>query len=324
VPNRYEVRPFTPELLDDAAGLRAADHARQRRLLPALDPAHEQASAVRHQLAEVVSRDGALGVFVTLKGKPAAYVVGAPKPAERWGPNVFVEAVAAAGNDIQAIREAYAAAAAAWVSDGRLNHDVIVSAADADQVQAWFSLSFGIQHVHALRGRATTRYSPDAVPGLTIRRKERRDIAVLAELGRVVPQHVHGSPVFSFIPVPSLEESLAESEEEFDDARFTEFVAEHDGRVIASAVGCALEESSINTGPMRPPHAGYLAHAAVLPEGRGLGAGRALGQTIIAWSRDAGYDSVACDWRSTNLEADRTWRGLGFEPSFYRLHRLIG
>jgi hypothetical protein len=49
-----------------------------------------------------------------------------------------------------------------------------------------------------------------------------------------------------------------------------------------------------------------------------------VGQAVIAWSRDEGYEWVATDWRSTNLEANRTWRALGFRPSFFRLHRLIG
>ncbi|MEO6350689.1 MAG: GNAT family N-acetyltransferase, partial [Candidatus Limnocylindrales bacterium] len=73
-----------------------------------------------------------------------------------------------------------------------------------------------------------------------------------------------------------------------------------------------------------PRSAGFLGHAAVLPDGRGLGAGRALGQTIIAWSREEGYEWVATDWRSANLEANRTWLGLGFKPSYFRMHRLIG
>jgi hypothetical protein len=55
-----------------------------------------------------------------------------------------------------------------------------------------------------------------------------------------------------------------------------------------------------------------------------LGAGRALGETVLAWARDAGYTSVATDWRSANLEADGAWRALGFRPTFRRLHRLIG
>ena len=55
-----------------------------------------------------------------------------------------------------------------------------------------------------------------------------------------------------------------------------------------------------------------------------LGAGRALGDTVLAWARYEGYEAVATDWPSTNLEADRSWRGLGFRPTFRRLHRLIG
>ena len=43
----------------------------------------------------------------------------------------------------------------------------------------------------------------------------------------------------------------------------------------------------------------------------------------MAWSRDAGFTSVATDWRSTNIEADRSWRSLGFRPTFRRLHRSI-
>ena len=62
---------------------------------------------------------------------------------------------------------------------------------------------------------------------------------------------------------------------------------------------------------------------AVFPDARGLGAGRALGESYLAWSRDAGYAVAFTDWRSTNLEADRTWRSIGFRPVFRRMHRLI-
>lgn len=73
----------------------------------------------------------------------------------------------------------------------------------------------------------------------------------------------------------------------------------------------------------RPASAALLAYAAVLPEARGLGMGRTLGETVIAWARDEAYEWVATDWRSTNLEANRSWVGLGFRPTFHRLHRAI-
>ena len=81
---------------------------------------------------------------------------------------------------------------------------------------------------------------------------------------------------------------------------------------MGQAVGCAITKSNTNVGLMRPNGASFLGYAAVFPEARGLGAGRALGEAYLAWSRDAGYTSAFTDWRSTNLEADRTWRGIGF------------
>jgi len=69
---------------------------------------------------------------------------------------------------------------------------------------------------------------------------------------------------------------------------------------------------------------GFLAFAAVFPHARGLGAGRALGEAVIAWAAQAGYDCVATDWRVTNLLSSRTWPRLGFAASFLRLHRLVG
>ena len=73
----------------------------------------------------------------------------------------------------------------------------------------------------------------------------------------------------------------------------------------------------------RPASAGFLGYAAVLPEARGAGAGKALGEAVLVWARDAGYPVIATDWRSTNLEADRSWRGLGFRPTFRRMHRFV-
>ena len=38
-----------------------------------------------------------------------------------------------------------------WVGDGRVNHHVLVPATDEALVDAWFSLDFGQQHLHAIR-----------------------------------------------------------------------------------------------------------------------------------------------------------------------------
>ena len=100
-------------------------------------------------------------------------------------------------------------------------------------------------------------------------------------------------------------------------------MAEHEGDVVGSAVGCAIELSSTHTSLALPRGAAFLAFAAVFPERRGLGAGRALGERVLTWARDAGYPWVVTDWRMTNLLSSRAWPQLGFRPTFYRLFRAI-
>jgi GNAT superfamily N-acetyltransferase len=319
---RYEVVPFTAEHLDDAARLLVARHRDHRRAVPALDPAYERPGVARALIEELVSRDYAIGTICFAGGKAQAYLIGTRR-SETWGPNVWVEDAGCAALDGEALREAYAAAAAAWVESGRTLHFANVPATDELLHDAWFSLSFGLQHIHAIRAAVGTDFEPPTTPGVTIRPLERADLPAVAVLGLVLPLHVSQSPVFSRMPLETVEEILAEAEKEFGDPRFTEFVAEHDGRIVGISVACSIEESPGNTRMMRAPRTAFLGHAAVSEDARGLGAGRALGHSVMAWARDSGFEWIAADWRSTNLEANRTWSALGFGPSFHRLHRAI-
>jgi GNAT superfamily N-acetyltransferase len=97
---------------------------------------------------------------------------------------------------------------------------------------------------------------------------------------------------------------------------------------VAGSTGASSAQNRLLDRDVRleqPHQAGErgLGYAAVLSGARGLGVGRVLGETVLAWSPDAGYPVVATDWRSTNIQADRSWRGLGFRLTFRRLHRSI-
>ena len=142
---------------------------------------------------------------------------------------------------------------------------------------------------------------------MLIREAERRDIPVLAQLDLALPQHQALAPTFSAGDVPTLEEAVREWEESFAERGYYYVVAEHEGRVVGAAVGCALEKCSTHLGLTRPDHAGFLGFAAVLPEARGLGAGRALGEAVQAWMAAEGFTSDVTDWRATNLLSSRTW-----------------
>jgi GNAT superfamily N-acetyltransferase len=236
---------------------------------------------------------------------------------------MWVEGAGHAVAEPEIVRDLYGHAAAGWVQVGATSHYAVVPATDPALVDAWFRLGFGQQHVHAIREAA----GPDDVlrppPGIIIRPAEPRDIPVLGRLELALPEHQAGSPVFSTLELPTLQDATNEWEEGFDDPAYATFVAEHDGLVVGSAVGCAIEASSEHKGIVRPPGAGFLGFAAVLPEARGLGAGRALGEAVILWARDAGHPTVVTDWRETNLLSSRTWPRLGFRPTFRRLHRAI-
>jgi len=322
---RFEIRSLDDDLLEGAGRLLAERHRAQRSREPALDAAFEDPAVARDAIARLLAADEVTGLAAVRDGALAGYLVGAARDPDRWGPNVWIEGAGHAATDVEAVRVLYAAAARDWVAAGRTLHYVIVPASDDALVGAWFSMGFGRQHVHGIRDAPGDDFSPALPVGLEVRRANEGDLETLAALDLVLATHQAAAPVFSRARIPTVEETLAELEaDDIDDPRFATFVAEHEGRVVGSAVGCAIDESPEHTGIVRPPGAGFLGFAAVIPDARGLGAGRARGESVLAWARDEGHETVVADWRSTNLESTRAWVGLGFRPIFHRLHRAIG
>ena len=312
------IAPMTEHDLDEAAVLLARRHADHCSHQPLLDPAYANPDTAR---AAMAWDDDTSGAVARLGGELVGYLFGAPKPMGTWGPNVWVESAGIAVRDAETARDLYAAAAEEWVAQGHTAHYALVPAHDAELVDAWFRLGFGLQHQHAVR---TPMPAPTPPPGVTIRAPMRADVPALIEIEMVLPAHQGASPVFSPGPPYTREDAAAEWEESFDDPRFTSFVAERDGVVLGSATGSSITVSSQHVGPARPDRAGFLGFAAVLPAGRGAGLGRALGAAVLGWADDEGYRSVVTDWRATNLLSSRTWPRLGFVPTFSRLHRVVG
>ncbi len=314
--------PFAEAHLEAAARLLAGRHRAQRLVEPGLDPRYEAEDAARGEIEEILVEDGASGATALADGTVVGFLLGVPRDAS-WGPNVWVEPAGHAAVSAELVRDLYAVAAERWVADGLTSHYAVVPATDSTLVDAWFRLGFGHQHVHAIREAPATHEVPAPPAGLVLRLARPEDVDALARLDLALPEHQALSPVFSRLPLPTVEEARAEYESDFDDPRFTTFVAERDGEVIGSAIACAIEVSSSHSSLALPPGAGFLGFAAVLPEARGSGAGRLLGEAVLAWARETGRDWVVTDWRMTNLLSSRTWPRLGFRPTFYRLHRAI-
>ncbi|TDD58801.1 GNAT family N-acetyltransferase [Kribbella antibiotica] len=318
---RLDIRPFEATDLPAAAALLAERHRQHRTRHPLLAAGYEDPRRALVEVTAVWESDDASGTVLREGAEVTGYLLGAPKKSPVWGPNIWVEAAGHAVRTAEHIRDLYGAAATRWVDDGRIAHYTLVPD-DPALLDAWFRLAFGSQQAHAIR---PVPESPIPAPtGLTIRHAVRDDIPVLAQLELALPQHQGLSPVFSAGTVPTLPEVLDEWEEDFDDSDYVTFVAESNGKVIGSAVGTSIEKGSTHSGLSQPDNSGFLTFAAVFPEARGLGAGRALGEAVLNWSAEVGYDAVVTDWRVTNLLSSRAWPALGFQQTFHRLHRLIG
>jgi GNAT superfamily N-acetyltransferase len=314
--------PFTDDHLDAAARLLVERHRAHRLVEPLLDARFEDPAAAGAEIEALLRQEGASGVAALVDDEVVGFLIGAPRDAS-WGRNVWVEPAGHAATDPEMVRDLYAAAAEGWVEDVRTSHYAMVPASDPALVDAWFRLGFGHQHVHAIRETLSAPSAQPPEPALEVRRARRDDLDALACLGVALPEHQARSPVFSRLPVPSMESTRAEYEDDFDDPRFATFVVEREGNVIGSAICCALEVSSSYRGLALAPDAAFLGFAAVLPEARGSGAGRLLGEAVLDWARETGRPSVVADWRMTNLLASRAWPRLGFRPMFYRLFRAI-
>jgi GNAT superfamily N-acetyltransferase len=308
------IRPFTADDLPAAAALlveRHTDHRAEQALLGPLDEAAATAA-----ISALLEMEGTSGAVAVADGSVVGYLLGTPKAGASWGPNIWVEPAGCAGAHLP---DLYAVAATAWVADGNVAHYALVPPSLAPQ---WFQLGFGVQHVHAARavGEPVGRDH-------RVRRATRADIPVLARLDVTLDEHLVSSPVFSAAEVTSYHDAVTEWEGSFEDPAFAVFVAGTagpDGPVVGSAVGCDVSQSSANRGLIVPPRAALLGFVAVLPEARGLGLGRALGQAVQAWAAEEGYPVICTDWRSANLTAARTWPSLGYAQTFLRLHRLVG
>jgi L-amino acid N-acyltransferase YncA len=95
------------------------------------------------------------------------------------------------------------------------------------------------------------------------------------------------------------------------------FVAEVDGGVVGSA----------NAYANRPGAGSHVASASFMvdPASAGRGAGRALGERVIEWATEAGFEAMQFNAVvETNVRAVGLWRSLGFEvigtvPEAFRL-----
>ena len=86
------------------------------------------------------------------------------------------------------------------------------------------------------------------------------------------------------------------------------------GRAVVAVDGDRVLGSA-KMGPNRPGRGAHVATASFMvdPAAQGRGVGRALGEHVVAWAREAGYRAIQFNAVvETNTGAVRLWQSLGF------------
>jgi GNAT superfamily N-acetyltransferase len=294
---KLEIHPFSEDFRGAAAALLADRHARHRAAEPLLPEISDFA-------AHIPEGEGAVA---TRGGDAVAYVI-ATVGAER----AEIGLAGCAASEPEAVRDVYAHLATAWPTW----HQAMIPASDAELVDAWFRLAFGLQFTTAMRD-----LSPIDAPafGGTIRPSTPADLQATAGFDRLLWTHLGRSPSFSGLDVDA-QDFESEWSDLWDEQEFPYHrLAELDGRVVGHIL--LYDRPS---GDLRVPEQNIdLAHAATLEDARGTGAMVALTAGAIDWACEQGYRSFTTDWRVVNLEASRYWPRQGFRPTFYRLVRAV-
>jgi ribosomal protein S18 acetylase RimI-like enzyme len=317
--SRLEVRAFSDEHLVHAPELLAARHKRHRAGEPLLPERYENPDAALEELEALWRSEGASGWSGFRAGRLVGYVIGTVREGVDEG-HAWIDYAGHAVEEAEDIRDLYAAAAAQWVDEGRVQHYVQVPAHDRALIDSWFRVSFGQQQADGVR-EVPVRRDVQLPDGVEIRPPTPDDIEALIPVDLALPRHHRGSPVFSTRPLPTPDESRAEWNKTLSGDKETLFVGWHDGRPVAC--WSVVKGTRNFRGLVAPERACYLGFAATIPEARGLGIGVALTDAAFAWAAEQGYAAMGTDWRVTNLLASRFWPQRGFRPTFLRLYRHI-
>ena len=320
-----DIRPFQDHYIDAAGALLAECHRRDRLRLPELPARFENPAAATAAVAATWQQAGVSGVAALRAGRLAGYMLGRPLIDETWGRSAWVRPAGCAlapDEDAELARSLYAALAAPWVDQGIFFHFAVLPVAGAALLQAWISLSFGIEQVHALADLARLDLKPaPAAPGLEIRRAGPEDRQTLADFSDIIWRHQVQAPVWGIMLPEVVAEQRRGWAELADDANVTVWLAFLDGEAVGCQGYWPAEPGEDDL--LTPDSCCELSVAGTRPHVRGRGVGTALTHHGLRQAREAGYSTCLTDWRSTNLLAARFWPRQGFRPVAYRLVRRV-
>jgi GNAT superfamily N-acetyltransferase len=320
-----QIVPFQKEHLAAAADLLAQRHRRERRSISELPDRFEDSTVAARAIRAALARDRAHGYVALDNGRLVAYLIGDMVIDSVWGRSGWVRLPGCAYDpnaDIEAVRDLYTALGGSWVDQGVFSHVALIPSSDPNLTQAWFSLAFGIEQVHALLDLTAIDPEVPTAPGaIDIRQAGPDDRHHLAAMSDVIWRTQIEAPVWGAM----MPEEVSEVEDGWaglvDDEDVIAWLAMRDEQPVGVQIYWPAEATDGNM--LIAEKCIHLGVAGTRPSARCQGIGVALTAHGLAQAAAAGYRFCETDWRSTNLLSSRFWPRRGFRPAVYRLARRV-
>jgi GNAT superfamily N-acetyltransferase len=310
-----EILPLEEKHLADAAALVCARYRALRQQLPVMPSRYEDPDAILLRLHDLAGH--APGIVAIRKGKLSGFLVAYQFPDFRGKPGTYAPewANGAEMDDSRRIYEAlYTGLSAQWVGAGYCTHLLSIMASDAEGIEGWRWLGFGLLAADGVRN-----LQPVAEPttGVELRRAGLGDLQQVTTLMGELRQYMAEPPTFLH-----QEDAIGAEEDK-------EWLADPAHAIWLAyqgmdAVACMVQ------GPASPRASTLIddrgttsiVGAYTRETARNTGIATALLNQVLTWGRGEGYERCAVDWEPMNVLATRFWT-RHFQPLSYALIRHV-
>jgi ribosomal protein S18 acetylase RimI-like enzyme len=321
---KFEIQPFTEEMIPQAGKLLAQRHKRNRAKFPLLPLRFEEAQIAEQAVKAMWQSKLRYGYAAFRDGKMVGYLIG-EHVIQSWGRcgYVYLPGYALAdGESAAVLQDLYACLGDDWVRAGVFSHGLYVSTADADVIEALFNIGFGKERVDAMLDlRALEIPDIEDPASVTIRRAGTGDNKFLGDLSHIIMEALSNPPYWH----PTIPEDYPELKE-----GWSELADDQEWKVWLAldkeeSLGCAgfVEKKEDETDMLAASKTVYLSVAATPPQSRGRGIANVLTWRGLDEARRDGFEVCYTNWISPNFLASRYWPRFGFKDVGYRLSKRV-